>query len=123
MLYLRNKVKKSAISHPSKNRQINAGSLYVIGAPWAHALMNPRLALRTPQSISNCMYRYSELSISPSNSSQSGLQSPKRAKNIFFWRRFESSREAVAAWNLANRWRKRGIAMLPVKFGIAFTSK
>jgi xanthine dehydrogenase/oxidase len=41
----------------------------------------------------------------------------------FFWCRFESSREAVAAWNLANRWRKRGIAMLPVKFGIAFTSK
>lgn len=32
-------------------------------------------------------------------------------------------RERVAAFNKANRWRKRGIAMIPTKFGIAFTAK
>ena len=30
--------------------------------------------------------------------------------------------EAVAAFNAANRWRKRGLAMVPTKFGIAFTA-
>ena len=37
--------------------------------------------------------------------------------------RFAAKRGEVDAWNLQNRWKKRGISMLPVKFGIAFTSK
>jgi len=35
----------------------------------------------------------------------------------------EARREAAAAFNAAHRWRKRGVAMLPTKFGINFTAK
>ena len=31
-------------------------------------------------------------------------------------------RAEVDAFNMANRWRKRGIALTPVKFGISFTA-
>lgn len=34
---------------------------------------------------------------------------------------FEKRAEAVERFNRANRWRKRGIAMMPQKYGIAFT--
>jgi xanthine dehydrogenase/oxidase len=34
---------------------------------------------------------------------------------------FEKRAEAVEQFNRANRWRKRGIAMMPQKYGIAFT--
>ena len=34
---------------------------------------------------------------------------------------FQARAEAVEVFNRANRWRKRGIAMLPQKYGIAFT--
>ncbi|MQM12725.1 hypothetical protein Taro_045645, partial [Colocasia esculenta] len=36
---------------------------------------------------------------------------------------FLNAQEAVKQFNLQNRWRKRGIAMVPTKFGISFTSK
>ncbi|KAK8445619.1 hypothetical protein SEVIR_9G359200v4 [Setaria viridis] len=36
---------------------------------------------------------------------------------------FVEARKAVRSFNSNNRWRKRGIAMVPTKFGISFTSK
>lgn len=36
---------------------------------------------------------------------------------------FERARENVNMFNLHNRWRKRGVAMVPTKFGISFTTK
>ncbi|PKA53604.1 Xanthine dehydrogenase [Apostasia shenzhenica] len=36
---------------------------------------------------------------------------------------FPKARETVNKFNLQNRWRKRGIAMIPTKFGISFTTK
>ena len=36
---------------------------------------------------------------------------------------FDARLAAVSAYNAQHRWRKRGIAMLPTKFGIAFTAK
>ncbi|WVZ57391.1 hypothetical protein U9M48_007782 [Paspalum notatum var. saurae] len=36
---------------------------------------------------------------------------------------FVEARKAVNSFNSNNRWRKRGIAMIPTKFGISFTSK
>ncbi|XP_058072218.1 xanthine dehydrogenase 1-like isoform X2 [Magnolia sinica] len=36
---------------------------------------------------------------------------------------FSKAREAVNEFNLHNRWKKRGLAMVPTKFGIAFTAK
>uniref|UniRef100_A0A1D1XDN3 xanthine dehydrogenase n=1 Tax=Anthurium amnicola TaxID=1678845 RepID=A0A1D1XDN3_9ARAE len=36
---------------------------------------------------------------------------------------FLQAKEAVKQFNLQNRWRKRGVAMVPTKFGISFTAK
>lgn len=36
---------------------------------------------------------------------------------------FDKACEEVANFNLQNRWKKRGIAIVPTKFGISFTSK
>ncbi|XP_038983377.1 xanthine dehydrogenase-like isoform X2 [Phoenix dactylifera] len=36
---------------------------------------------------------------------------------------FSKAREIVDHYNIQNRWRKRGIAMIPTKFGISFTTK
>ncbi len=36
---------------------------------------------------------------------------------------FEARRAAAAEWNTGNRWRKRGLAAIPTKFGISFTTK
>ncbi|CAL4940191.1 unnamed protein product [Urochloa decumbens] len=36
---------------------------------------------------------------------------------------FVEARKAVRSFNSNNRWRKRGIAMVPTKFGISFTAK
>lgn len=36
---------------------------------------------------------------------------------------FVKAREEVDQFNDHNRWRKRGIAMVPTKFGISFTTK
>ncbi|XP_043691113.1 xanthine dehydrogenase 1-like isoform X2 [Telopea speciosissima] len=36
---------------------------------------------------------------------------------------FLKAREEVDQFNLHNRWRKRGVAMVPTKFGISFTTK
>ncbi|XP_072991068.1 xanthine dehydrogenase-like [Typha latifolia] len=36
---------------------------------------------------------------------------------------FLKARESVSHFNLQNRWKKRGIAMVPTKFGISFTAK
>ncbi|KXZ53315.1 hypothetical protein GPECTOR_7g1209 [Gonium pectorale] len=36
---------------------------------------------------------------------------------------FEARQKAVAEFNAANRWRKRGLAATPTKFGISFTTK
>ncbi|KAE8998027.1 Xanthine dehydrogenase [Phytophthora fragariae] len=36
---------------------------------------------------------------------------------------FETKKADVEAFNKSNRWRKRGVAILPTKFGISFTSK
>ncbi|CAN6312206.1 unnamed protein product [Urochloa humidicola] len=36
---------------------------------------------------------------------------------------FVEARKAVRSFNSNNRWRKRGIAMIPTKFGISFTAK
>lgn len=36
---------------------------------------------------------------------------------------FFKARERVDHYNLQNRWRKRGVAMIPTKFGISFTTK
>lgn len=36
---------------------------------------------------------------------------------------FLNTRKEVEQFNLHNRWRKRGIAMVPTKFGISFTTK
>lgn len=36
---------------------------------------------------------------------------------------FEARRAAAAKWNTGNRWRKRGLAAIPTKFGISFTTK
>ena len=36
---------------------------------------------------------------------------------------FAQRRMAVDAFNGANRWKKRGLAMMPVKFGMSFTAK
>jgi xanthine dehydrogenase/oxidase len=33
------------------------------------------------------------------------------------------TREEVDQFNAHNRWKKRGIAMVPTKFGISFTTK
>eukprot|EP00957_Ditylum_brightwellii_P130320 9941409-Ditylum_brightwellii.AAC.1 len=34
-----------------------------------------------------------------------------------------SRREAIDAFNKQNKWKKRGLAFIPTKFGIAFTAK
>jgi xanthine dehydrogenase/oxidase len=36
---------------------------------------------------------------------------------------FEARLAAAGEWNAKNRWRKRGLAALPTKFGISFTTK
>ena len=36
---------------------------------------------------------------------------------------WEDRQAAVAEFNAANRFRKRGLALTPTKFGIAFTAK
>ncbi|KAM7523403.1 hypothetical protein LguiA_013305 [Lonicera macranthoides] len=36
---------------------------------------------------------------------------------------FLNAREEVKKFNLHNRWKKRGVAMVPTKFGISFTAK
>jgi len=36
---------------------------------------------------------------------------------------FEAKKAEVEAFNRSNRWKKRGVAILPTKFGISFTSK
>ena len=36
---------------------------------------------------------------------------------------FLKVREEVDEFNLHNRWKKRGVAMIPTKFGISFTTK
>jgi xanthine dehydrogenase molybdopterin-binding subunit B len=36
---------------------------------------------------------------------------------------FEERRKAADAYNAAHRWRKRGLAITPTKFGISFTTK
>lgn len=36
--------------------------------------------------------------------------------------RFEAQRAEVQQWNSLHKWKKRGVAMIPVKFGIAFTA-
>ncbi|KAL4198306.1 hypothetical protein AMTRI_Chr03g139530 [Amborella trichopoda] len=36
---------------------------------------------------------------------------------------FSDARAAVDQFNLKNRWKKRGVSMVPTKFGIAFTAK
>jgi len=36
---------------------------------------------------------------------------------------YRARRTAIAAWNADNQWLKRGLALTPVKFGIAFTTK
>lgn len=36
---------------------------------------------------------------------------------------FEAKKKEVDAFNKSNRWKKRGVAILPTKFGISFTSK
>lgn len=36
---------------------------------------------------------------------------------------FEARKGAIAEFNSANRFRKRGIALIPTKFGISFTTK
>jgi xanthine dehydrogenase/oxidase len=35
---------------------------------------------------------------------------------------FAARRQAVADFNAAHRWRKRGLAAMPTKFGISFTA-
>lgn len=36
---------------------------------------------------------------------------------------FSKARDEVRQYNTRNRWRKRGVAMIPTKFGISFTLK
>lgn len=36
---------------------------------------------------------------------------------------FLKAREDANQFNLHNRWKKRGVAMVPTKFGISFTTK
>lgn len=36
---------------------------------------------------------------------------------------FLNARKEVNQFNVNNRWRKRGIAIVPTKFGISFTAK
>ncbi|KAI9920948.1 hypothetical protein PsorP6_000574 [Peronosclerospora sorghi] len=36
---------------------------------------------------------------------------------------FESKKTNVEAFNKSNRWKKRGVSLLPTKFGISFTTK
>lgn len=36
---------------------------------------------------------------------------------------FANARKEVEQFNSQNRWRKRGVAMVPTKFGISFTLK
>lgn len=36
---------------------------------------------------------------------------------------FDKRRSEVDSFNENNRWKKRGIAMIPTKFGISFTTK
>lgn len=36
---------------------------------------------------------------------------------------FLNARNEVNQFNVNNRWRKRGISMVPTKFGISFTAK
>ena len=35
---------------------------------------------------------------------------------------FQARRQAVASFNAGSRYRKRGLALIPTKFGIAFTA-
>jgi xanthine dehydrogenase/oxidase len=35
---------------------------------------------------------------------------------------YEARRKEIEDFNAKNRWKKRGIAVVPVKFGIAFTA-
>ena len=34
---------------------------------------------------------------------------------------FEVQKSQVADWNAKNKWKKRGITMIPTKYGISFT--
>lgn len=36
---------------------------------------------------------------------------------------FEARQRDIAAFNVKNRWRKRGMTLIPTKFGISFTTK
>ena len=47
-----------------------------------------------------------------------GIHFYSELKYIFFI----SNREKVVKFNAENKWKKRGIAMIPTKFGIAFTA-
>ena len=35
---------------------------------------------------------------------------------------YENQKKEVEEWNTKNKWKKRGIIMLPTKYGISFTS-
>jgi xanthine dehydrogenase/oxidase len=48
---------------------------------------------------------------------------PKLWKELHTIAEIEKRQEAVAEFNGNNRWRKRGISILPTKFGINFTAK
>ena len=60
------------------------------------------------------------------------IKDPKKEIQQYYrrcWRecealsRFEKTRESVMEYNRANKWKKRGLSMVPVKFGIAFGRK
>jgi hypothetical protein len=45
------------------------------------------------------------------------------AVQVYQTSNYEARKAAVADFNAANRFRKRGIAIIPTKFGISFTTK
>lgn len=48
---------------------------------------------------------------------------PKAWDNLYTIANVEDRRKEIINFNAKHRWKKRGLALLPVKFGIAFTAK
>ena len=66
---------------------------------------------------------YAEGNLTPYGQVLEGCQAQRMWRELNAKAQFEKREAEVAAFNAEHVWRKRGIAMIPTKFGISFTAK
>ncbi|XP_063958717.1 xanthine dehydrogenase/oxidase-like isoform X1 [Lytechinus pictus] len=75
---------------------------------------------RIPQHKVREMNFYQEGDITPQNQKIEGFMLPRCWDECLTKSNFASRREAVDIFNRNNRWKKRGLAIIPVKYGVSF---